>query len=120
MDTRGALWIADRRTEHIACSRGEEVQTAGELEFKVGQHAVEVVEASNQSTGFCPRVESWAALERALDVAGLSHPEGWTRAFEFRRCARCEALNIVKDEWFVCATCDADLSAHWNIGNEIV
>ena len=119
VDARGALWIADRRTEHIACARSENVQTAGELEFALNKHAVEVVAASNQSTRFCPRIESWAALEHALDIAGLAHPTSWTAAFEFRRCAKCDALNIVKDDWFVCATCDADLPLEWNIGNEV-
>ena len=118
VDARGDLWIADRRTEHIACARDRDVQTAGELEFEVSEPIVEVVQASNQSTGFCPRAESWIALERALDVAGLAHPKAWTRAFEFRRCQMCDALNIVKDDWFVCATCDADLPLEWNIGNE--
>ena len=118
VDARGALWIADRRTEHIACSRGEAVQTAGELSFEVRGTRVEVVAASNQSTGFCPRVESWNSLERALDAAGLTHPPTWTRAFEFRRCEACGALNLVKDDWSVCATCDADLPGEWNIGNK--
>lgn len=118
VDGHGALWIADRRSEHIACARGGRVQAAGEIEFEIGVGGVEVVGATNQSTGFCPRVESWAALEQALDAAQLKRPSTWTRAFEFRHCEVCGALNIVKDEWFVCATCDADLPEEWNIGND--
>ena len=118
VDARGVLWLADRQTEHIACSRGGIVQTAGELGFVADELGVGVVSASNQSTGFCPRVGSWAFLERALDAVGLPHPPTWTTAFEFRRCEACGALNLVKDKWIVCATCDADLLPEWNIGNE--
>ncbi len=118
VDVEGKLWIADRRSEHVACASGGHVRTAGELEFKVGGNRATVVGATNQSTGFCPRVSSWDALERALDAAGLSHPAGWTSAFEFRRCEHCGELNVVKDEWFVCSRCDVNLPDDWNMGNE--
>jgi len=114
IDSSGALWIADRRSEHIGCSRGEPVQTAGELAFLLNSDGAEVVEATNQSTGFCPAVESWAALTNALNKAGIVRPDGWTTAFEFRRCLNCQATNIVKDGWLVCAQCDADLPLEWN------
>lgn len=118
VDEGDNLWLADRRTEHIACSRGQSVLAAGELGFETAKTGVQVTQATNQSTGFCPRVDSWAALERALDAAGLAHPAYWTQAFEFRRCEGCGALNLVKDEWFVCAHCDADLPLEWNVGND--
>lgn len=115
VDKSGALWLADRRSEHIACSRGEAVQAAGELRFEFHPSTVQVSEATNQSTGFCPPVESWTALEGALNRAGIVHPRAWTSAFEFRRCPSCGATNIVKDEWFRCAVCDAPLPEKWNL-----
>ncbi len=117
VDAAGRLWIADRRSEHIACARGGRVRAAGEIEFEVRDSGVEVVGVTNQSTGFCPSVESWEALEVALDEVGLVHPAYWTRAFEFRKCETCGELNVVKDGWFVCLSCDADLPREWNIGN---
>lgn len=116
-DESGKLWLANRRSEHIACARGGRVQAAGELELEISGKRVEVVTATNQSTGFCPRIESWGALELALDAVGLTHPPYWTTAFEFRRCPTCGALNLVKEQWFVCATCEAALPLEWNIGN---
>ena len=116
VDEQDRLWIADRRSEHIACARSGRVQAAGELEFEINGERFEVVTATNQSTGFCPRAESWSALERALDALSLSHPFYWTTAFEFRRCDQCGQLNVVKDDWFVCSNCDADLPLEWNVG----
>jgi len=114
VDSNGELWVADRRSEHIGCSRGEPVRAAGELAFVLNSNGAEVVETTNQSTGFCPAVESWGALECALKRAGIVHPDAWTTAFEFRRCLNCQATNIVKDGWLVCAQCDADLPLEWN------
>lgn len=31
----GELWIADRRSEHVACARDEPVQSAGEMTFLI-------------------------------------------------------------------------------------
>ncbi|RYX82509.1 hypothetical protein EON83_18925 [bacterium] len=118
VDAKGKLWLADRRSEHISCARGGRVRAAGEIEFQVAKNKVEVVGATNQSTGFCPRVESWEALKVALDAVGVAHLSYWTAAFEFRRCEQCGELNVVKDEWFVCSNCDEDLPDVWNIGNE--
>ena len=117
IDEQSRLWLANRRSEHIACARGGQVQAAGELELEVSANGVEVVIATNQSTGFCPRVESWPALERALNATGLPGPPTWTTAFEFRRCDGCGELNVVKDDWFVCSNCDTNLPLDWNIGN---
>lgn len=114
MDNR--LWIADRRSEHVACAQGLQVLAAGELTFRVVGERAEVVAASNQSTGFCPEPESWRAVASALEAAGLEHAGGWTSAFEFRRCESCGATNIVKDGWKWCEACDAALSEAWNYG----
>ena len=115
VDALGQLWVADRHSEHVACARGEAVQTAGELLFELQGVQVEVAAATNQSTGFCPQVESWGALQSALEKADLPFPDGWTQAFEFRRCLRCNAINIVKEDWFVCLECDAELPLQWNM-----
>ena len=110
VDGDGRLRLAPRRTEHVACAEGGEVLAAGEL-FLRGET---VVGATNQSTGYCPRPESWAAVAAALDAAGLPHPGGYTAEFVFRRCEACQALNVVKDGWLVCAVCDAPLPPDWN------
>jgi hypothetical protein len=107
----GALRVAARRSEHIACAAGGDVLAAGEL--VLGRDA-RVVEASNLSTGFCPEPECWIALAAALDRAGVPRPTSLTHAFVFRRCAACGERNVVKDELFTCALCDATLPATWN------
>jgi hypothetical protein len=112
------LWIADRRSEHVACARGGPVHSAGEMTFSVDRRArsVEVVYVTNQSTGFCPEPESWPAVEAGLDAAGLAHPGGFSAEMIFRRCPKCKATNIVKDGWFECAVCGAELPSEWNYG----
>jgi hypothetical protein len=106
----GVLRLAPRRTEHVACAAGGEVLTAGELFLLDGA----VVEATNQSTGYCPEPESWDALENALKRLGVPHPDSFTSAFVFRRCEECRALNVVKEAWFVCDVCGSDLPLVWN------
>ncbi len=113
VDPSGDLRVADRHSEHVACAAGGPVLSAGEA---VGRDAVEVVEASNQSTGFCPEPESWPAVAATLDRTGLPHPGRFTTAVVFRRCPACGQRNIVKDGWSCCAVCDADLPADWNFG----
>ena len=44
-------------------------------------------------------------------------PAGFTHAVVFRRCEACGQRNVVKDDAFVCAVCDADLPAEWNFGD---
>jgi hypothetical protein len=107
----GQLRVADRRSEHIACAGGEPVLAAGEL--GVDDRGV-VVTASNQSTGYCPEPNCWSALAAALERANIEHPGRFTQAFEFRRCEACGERNLVKDRWFVCSLCDAELPAIWN------
>ncbi|RYG57664.1 hypothetical protein EON80_27995 [bacterium] len=116
INTVGQLWIADRRSEHVVCAAGEPVLSAGEMTFRLSKNEVEVTAATNQSTGFCPEPESWAAVGVALDKLGLSHPGGFTTAFHFRRCRKCDSINLVKEEWFVCGVCDGDLEREWNLG----
>jgi len=104
----GALRVAPRRSEHVACAGGQDVLAAGELFVSPATGAV--TGASNLSTGYCPAPACWAALAAALDHAGIAHPATWTHAFEFRRCDACGERNLIKDDHYVCAICDADLS----------
>jgi hypothetical protein len=113
VDDSGVLRVAPRRSEHVACAGGGEVLAAGELTATRDADAVVVSEISNQSTGYCPEPESWAAVARALDEAGIAHPDGYTFEVVFRRCPRCGERNLVKNAWFVCA-CDHELPADWN------
>jgi hypothetical protein len=108
--TSGEIRIASRRSEHVACAGGLDVLSAGEIVF-VPARAVAV---SNLSTGYCPEPASWPAVARALERAGIAHAGGFTNAYEFRRCPGCGERNLVKDDFFACALCDAELPAAWN------
>jgi hypothetical protein len=110
VDERGSLLIADRRSEHVACAGGRPVLSAGEMFVRRG----EVVEISNQSTGYCPEPESWPEVAAALDRAGIVHPGRFTHEVIFRRCTSCGERSIVKDGWFVCGVCGGALPAGWN------
>jgi hypothetical protein len=112
------LWVADRHSEHVACARGGPVHSAGEMTFAVDKRlrSVGVIHVSNQSAGFCPEPESWPSVEAALDAAGVDHPGGFSSEMIFRRCPKCGATNIVKDEWFECAICGSALPGEWNYG----
>jgi hypothetical protein len=114
LNTNQELWIADRRSEHIVCARGADVFSAGEITFVVTEDDVEVIEVTNQSTGYCPEPESWWAVSAALEKATLRHPSDFTTSFLFRRCDQCGTTNIVKDMWFECAVCEAPLDHQWN------
>lgn len=114
VNARGALWIADRRSEHIACAAGEPVLSAGEMTFDIAGERIEVVAVTNQSTGFCPQPSTWLYVSHALDAISLLHPDDFTTSFDFRRCDECGAINLVKESWFVCAVCDAELAHSWN------
>jgi hypothetical protein len=116
VDVRGDLRLAPRRSEDVACARGGDVLAAGEIQFErddTGDWVV--VQISNQSTGYCPDVTSWSVVQAALDRAGVRHPGGFTHPVVFRRCPDCGAVNVVRDGDFVCAICDADLPARWNV-----
>jgi hypothetical protein len=114
VDERGLLRVADRHSEHVACAAGGPVLSAGEMFFRLSAAGVEVVEVTNQSTGFCPEPESWAAVGAALERLGVPHPGRFTQEVVFRRCPACGERNVVKDGWFVCGVCGADLPAIWN------
>lgn len=106
----GVLRIAPRRSEHVACAGGGPVLAAGELFFDGDR----LEGASNQSTGFCPEPTCWEAVAIALDRAGIPHPGRFTIEIVFRRCGACGERNLVKDDWFACAVCDAELPREWN------
>jgi hypothetical protein len=114
VDADGRLLIADRRSEHVACAGGKAVQCAGELTFAV-RPAIAVVSVSNQSTGFCPHVDSWIAIAAALADAGIDSPAGFDPACEFRKCIACGCINLIKDRHFQCSMCDAALPLTYNV-----
>jgi len=116
IDANGSLLIADRRSEHVACAGGEPVLSAGEIGFLVDDGELEVIEVSNQSTGYCPEPESWPQVASALDRIPFEHPGMFTQKIVFRRCTSCNQINIVKDAWMVCLFCGKDLPANWNVG----
>lgn len=116
VDLTGALLVAPRRSEHVACAGGEPVLAAGELRFDT---TGAVVEVANNSTGYCPREDCWGAVRDALDRAGLRRPAGFTFVASFRRCPACGERNLVKEGWFVCALCDAELPTTWNFDGDV-
>jgi hypothetical protein len=111
VDRDGVLRLAPRRTEHVACASGGPVMSAGELFFR---QDLSLADASNQSTGFCPEPTSWPAIAAALSPVVASVPEHFSRQFTFRRCPSCGQILVIKDDWFVCDVCDADVPDTWN------
>jgi hypothetical protein len=114
VDEQNNLRVADRGSEHIACSGGQPVLSAGEMFLAHIDKGWRVEEVSNQSTGFCPEPESWPVVAEALDRIGIPHPGRFTLEVIFRLCRACGERNIVKDGWFVCGLCGEDLPATWN------
>ena len=113
----GVLLVAPRRSEHVACAGGEPVLAAGEICFSTNGAVVAI---TNNSTGYCPSEGCWEPVRSALDRAELPRPEGFTFVATFRRCPRCGERNLVKEDWYVCAICDADLPSEWNLDWEDV
>jgi hypothetical protein len=111
----GVLRVAPRRREHVACAHGLDVLGAGEIQFDVDGAAVIVAEISNQSTGYCPDLDSWPAVAAALDRAGLRRPDHFTEPIVFRACPTCLSVNIVRDDDLTCALCGDTLPADWNL-----
>lgn len=118
IDEDGQLWIADRRSEHLACARGGRVLSAGEMTFEVSSGRVAVMYVSNQSTGYCPQPESWPYVATALDRADMDHSEDFDLCFDFRRCT-CGQINIVKNEVYECEVCGSDLPRDWNLASTV-
>lgn len=114
VDLDGALWIADRRSEHLACANGRDVLSAGEITFDLDARPARVVSVSNQSLGYCPEPESWLSVAKALQTVGIPAPGKFTAEFIFRLCDACGTANVVRDHWFVCAVCGAELNQKWN------
>ncbi|MFI7503969.1 hypothetical protein ACIBVL_36920 [Streptomyces sp. NPDC049687] len=113
--TDGALRLAPRRSEHVACAGGAMVLSAGEIGFVREADRWAVNEVSNQSTGYCPDIGSWWDVARALDAVGLERPSGFTHEVVFRRCPGCREHNIVRGDDFVCVFCGSDLPETWNV-----
>lgn len=115
IDLSGCLRLAPRRSEHVVCAGGEPVLGAGEIGFEQRGEGWAVALVSNQSTGYCPDLTSWAAVAAALDHAGLARPVAFTQEVVFRRCPECSELNVVKEQFYVCAFCESDLPTEWNL-----
>ncbi len=115
VDERCRLRVAPRRSEHVVCAGGGPVLGAGEIRFVEGAAGLEVATLTNQSTGFCPDFTSMDAVAMALFRLGImAYPRKFTTEFVFRLCEACGERNIVKDGWFVCAICDAELPTDYN------
>ena len=108
------LLINDRHSEHVVCANGENVLSAGEITFSVEEKVPYVSAITNQSTGYCPEVGSWKVVEEVLRDIGIDFPDYFTSAFEFRYCTNCDNTNIVKDDYYCCVICGADLALDWN------
>ena len=114
VDTDKQMWINDRRSEHVRCAHGGNVLSAGEITFEVDKDNVEVIEITNQSTGYCPEPESWWAVKEALQETDILFPANFTTKFIFRMCEKCGTKNIIKDDWYECGVCQEVLSSYWN------
>lgn len=110
----GKFRVAPRRSEHVACAGGGPVLSAGEATFLSCE---ELFEISNQSTGFCPEPESWHCVAAALDEIPILHPGEFTTKVLFRLCQGCCQRNLVKDDWFECGVCGAELPRQWNFAD---
>jgi len=114
IDTHGELWLADRRSEHVACAGGENVLAAGEITFYQVGNGFEVTEVTNQSTGYCPQPSSWSVVAGVLDRMKIQRPLEFTTSFEFRRCEQCASINLIKESLYSCDVCGEKLSFSWN------
>jgi hypothetical protein len=113
----GLLRLAPRRSEHVACAGGAEVLAAGEMGFAPDAGRWAVHEVTNHSTGYCPDLDAWHAVGRALDRVGVEHPGRFTHEVVFRRCEECGERSIVREEDFVCVFCGGELPLDWNAGS---
>ena len=99
------LLIADRHSEHVQCAFGQPVLAAGELTIEVDKQHVEIFEISNQSTGYCPHVNSWSVVEEVLSKMGMVYPDYFTSAFTFGYCDTCQKPSILKGFDDNCSRC---------------
>ena len=89
--------------------------SAGEMQLETDASGdVFASYVTNQSTGYCPEVRSWTAVEQALDQAGIDHFGRFDLECEFRRC-QCGQINIVKDDLYECGVCGSELPPVWNM-----
>ena len=108
------FWIADRRSEHVACARRQPVLAAGEVTFDTTEQLEPILAISNQSTGYCPDLTCIDAVHASLHETGWRLPDRFDPASEFRRC-NCNQIVIVKDGDFSCPVCGDELSRSYNV-----
>lgn len=110
IDTTHNLKINDRHLEHVACAEGNPVLSAGEIIFEINNGKVtKITHITNQSTGYCPQINSWKEVDKALKKLDLPFPPFFTQEFIFRICEKCDNINIIKDNFFVCNICESNL-----------
>jgi hypothetical protein len=114
IDLNCNLRLADRHSEHIACAGGEAVLSAGEIFISWNQTEFAVCDITNQSTGYCPEINSWHHVETALKKISIVCPSQFTVEFTFRRCCYCSQINIIKNDVFICSVCNSTLPPEWN------
>jgi hypothetical protein len=117
IDIKGVIWIGDRHMEHVVCAKGQPVLSAGEITLTINE-TINASFITNQSTGFCPKPQSWKYTKLALEQANIRYPEELSVALEFRICTHCNTINIIKENHFYCAVCDNQLPNDWNILNQ--
>ena len=88
---------APRRSEHVACAGGGDVLAACERGFGRDCGSWTIHEVTDQSTGYCPDLDSWHAVADALDRVGIDHPGRFTHEVVFRRCERCRECSVVRE-----------------------
>lgn len=108
----GALRLAPRETEHVACAGFGPVRGAGEIAFE--RDGERVRWCSNQSSGYCPEPSCHIALTDALARIGVPAPPAFDPSCAWRRCEACRQIHLVKDDDFTCACCAAPLPLAWN------
>lgn len=118
IDENHNLFINDRHSEHVLCAGGRKVLSAGEILFLIDGKDISINEISNQSTGYCPKPESWKEVEYALKNIEITHPNYFTTAFDFRYCQKCKSINLIKEDFFLCQICGTDLEKEWNFDKE--
>ncbi len=120
VDIDFSLWITSRHYEHVACARRAKVLGAGEITFALSQSEIIISYISNQSTGYCPGVESWSVLEWILPRLGIEYPDYYSLALIFRICPRCHQINIIKENLYECAVCDAALERAMSFAGDML